>query len=68
MDSITIIGVIAGFTGMFVAVLTHLKHSDCCKGFLTLDTRSQIISPSPSPSPIISPFISPIIIEKESHV
>jgi hypothetical protein len=39
METIGLIGIITGFTGLIVAILTHVKHSDCCKGLLEFDTR-----------------------------
>jgi hypothetical protein len=39
MDALVITGVITGLSGLLVAVLTHLKHSDCCKGFISFETR-----------------------------
>lgn len=45
MDAITIVAIITGITGLTVAVLTHLRHSECCAGFCKIDTRSPPQSP-----------------------
>lgn len=42
MDALTITGLIAGITGLMVAVLTHLKHSECCNKCCQIDTRTPI--------------------------
>jgi hypothetical protein len=39
MDAIALTGIIAGVTGLVVAILTHVRHSECCKGLVEFDTR-----------------------------
>ena len=47
MDALAITGIIAGISALSVAVLTHVRHSECSKCF-TLDTRT----PPPTPHPL----------------
>jgi hypothetical protein len=56
MDSIGIVAIIAGITGLEIAILTHVKHSDCYR-LCNLETRSNRTSKEPSE-----------IIEKETNV
>lgn len=54
MDSIALVGVITGLTGFVIAILTHIKHSECCKGFIEIETRERVETIStPNPTPII---------------
>lgn len=57
MDALTIVAVISGITGLGVAVLSHLRHSECCSGCCKLDTRTPPTSPSgytpPSPKMVL---------------
>lgn len=49
MEAVAIIAVISGLTGLSVAICTHLKHSECCAGFCTIDTRTpNKLTPVPS--------------------
>ena len=41
MDAITITALSTGIVAVVVAVLTHLKHSECCKGMFECDTRGR---------------------------
>ena len=49
MDALTIVAVISGITGLGVAVLSHLRHSECCSGCCKFDTRTPTNTPAPSP-------------------
>ena len=51
MDALTIIAVISGITGLGVAVLSHLRHSECCSGCCKIDTRTPPTSPNANSSP-----------------
>lgn len=52
MDALTIVAVISGITGLGVAVLSHLRHSECCSGCCKIDTRTPPTSPTqPSQQP-----------------
>jgi hypothetical protein len=46
MDALTIVAVISGITGLGVAVLTHLRHSECCSGCCKIDTRTPPTTPN----------------------
>ena len=46
MDVLLITAFSSGIVAIVVAILTHLKHSECCKGMLECDTRSQRSVPS----------------------
>jgi len=65
MEAIAITGIIAGISGLAVAILTHIRHSECSKCF-SLDTRT------PPPCPPASPILEKRIIlhqpEKELEV
>ena len=60
MEALVITAIITGLSGLSVAVFTHLKHSECCRGFCEFTTRtppqsvgnheSTTISQAPTPS------------------
>jgi hypothetical protein len=60
MDALAIVAILTGISGCSVAILTHLKHSECC-GVFKIDTRTpqptQQSTPkhTPQPSPQIQP-------------
>lgn len=39
MESFALVGIITGLSGLVVAILTHIKHSNCLKGLIEFDTR-----------------------------
>ena len=45
MDAITITALSTGIVAVIVAVLTHLKHSECCRGLMSCDTRGKNSTP-----------------------
>lgn len=53
MDPIAIVAIITGLSGLSVAIFTHIKHSECCKGMIEFETRSErsqeISTPHPTP-------------------
>lgn len=52
MDVLTISALSTGIVAVIVAVLTHLKHSECCRGMFECDTRSRNSTPpTPTPTP-----------------
>jgi len=61
MDALTIIAVISGLTGLGVAVLSHLRHSECCSGCCKIDTRT------PPTTPHISEPMETMALEKEKR-
>ena len=69
MEAIALTGIITGITGLTIAILTHIKHSECSKCF-SLDTRSppQSATPCPPPSPIPEKKIVSQQPEKELEV
>jgi hypothetical protein len=53
MDPIGIVAIIAGVSGLVVAILTHIKHSTCCGfGIDTYDPNQTPIIQTPQPTPI----------------
>jgi hypothetical protein len=75
MDPATVVAIIVGVSGLFVAVLSHLKSSSCwCFKLETreIDTQKAItninVQPSPLTSPNPSPVPSPETIKRESTV
>lgn len=61
MDAITITALSTGITAVVVAVLTHLKHSECCRGMFECDTRGKNSTPCSVPE-------TPIVITKETFI
>ena len=62
MDAISIVAIISGLGGLFVAIGTHFKHSECCKGMFQCDTRT------PPATMNVSPIGTPVVIKKEIDV
>jgi hypothetical protein len=60
MDAIALTGIITGVTGLVIAILTHIRHSECCRGFIEFETReinrddapAERVSLPPTPSTI----------------
>ena len=50
MDVLTISALSTGIVAVVVAVLTHLKHSECCRGMFECDTRGITATPTPTPT------------------
>jgi hypothetical protein len=46
MDVLTISALSTGIVAVVVAILTHLKHSECCRGMFECDTRGRNSTPS----------------------
>ena len=63
MDAIAITALTTGLVGIIVAVLTHLKHSECCRGLMSCDTRGKNSLPS---SPIEVQEDTPVLIRKHT--
>lgn len=57
VDSISIVAIIVAIGACTASVLTHVKHSDCFKGLLNLDTRTPPASPL-NPTTTQQPIIS----------
>jgi hypothetical protein len=45
MEVIVITALSTGIVAVIVAVLTHLKHSECCRGMFECDTRGRNSTP-----------------------
>lgn len=65
MDAITLTAMLSGMTALAVAVLSHLKHSDCCKGMCEIDTREPIVAEQPQPQPIAPSKTHRLTLESE---
>lgn len=65
MDAITLVAVFSGLTGLVASILTHLKHSDCCKGMCEIDTREPIVAEQPQPQPIAPSKTHRLTLESE---
>ena len=63
MDVLAITALSTGLVGIIVAVLTHLKHSECCKGLMSCDTRGKNSLPS---SPVVVQDEPPVLIRKHT--
>ena len=53
MSDVTIVTIILSISGFAVAILTHIKTSDCMKGFFKIETRTPPIINTPNSSPQI---------------
>ncbi len=66
MDAISIVAIITGISGCSVAILTHLKHSECC-GVFKIDSRTP--PPTVTPTPVAqTPINTPATTQKEFSV
>ena len=54
MDATIIAALSTGITAVVVAILTHLKHSECCRGMFECDTRSKNSTPCPETPNVIA--------------
>lgn len=61
MDVVAIVALTSSLGAIIIAVLTHLKHSECCKGMMSCDTRGRDSLPS---SPIEVQEDTPVLIRK----
>ena len=68
MEPITIVAIITGLSGLSVAIFTHLKHSECCRGMCEFDTRTPPQSVGVHESTTVSPASSPRGERKEVEV
>ena len=49
MDALTIGALTTGIVAIIVAITTHIKHSECCRGMFEMDTTAATES-----TPVIS--------------
>lgn len=51
MDVIAVVAIVSSLSALVVSIGTHFKHSECCRGVFSCDTRT----PQPSHIPSLPP-------------
>ncbi len=64
MEVIVVVAIVSSLSALVVSIGTHFKHSECCKGMLSCDTRT----PPQSPNVIVSTPPSPQVGIKSTSI
>ena len=60
MEPISIVAIITGVSGLAVAILSSVKHTQCCSGFCSLETRNPpTTQPTTQPDMTTQPITQP---------